>query len=64
MLSYDEVTEVRSIVRKIDSLLIDLEYVDIDIECTSIDYSKVVDTLKITKTSYLNFVEELSRAIR
>lgn len=59
MLNCDETKEVRVILNKLDKMIIDIEYGDTDEVM-----EKGIDTLKMVKTSYKNFVSELARAER
>lgn len=59
MLTVDETKEVRVVLNKLNEMLVDIEFGDTDEVM-----QKGMDTLKMIKTSYMNFVEKLAMAER
>lgn len=59
MLTTDETKEVRVVLNKLEGILIDIEFGNTDEVM-----EKGIDTLKMVKTSYMNFVSELAKADR
>lgn len=53
MLTCDETKEVRVVLNKLDTMLVDIEFGDAD---EVMEYG--IDTLNMIKTSYMNFVEK------
>lgn len=59
MLNCDETKEIRVVLNKLDTMLVDIEYGDTDEVM-----EKGIETLKMIKTSYMHFISELARAER